>query len=72
MDVSNTLVDLNARIINPPTLKYNPASRQPNVVRAACFFWMMKQVDVLGQGIGTGHWHMELVGCIIVRPNYLT
>ena len=37
MDISNTLVDLNARIIRSPTLKYNPESRQPSVVRVYLF-----------------------------------
>jgi len=34
MNVSNTLIDLEARIIKVPTLKYNPESKQPNVVRS--------------------------------------
>jgi len=35
MNVSNTLIDLEARIMKVPTLKYNPASKQPNVVCSA-------------------------------------
>ncbi|KAH9992243.1 argonaute-like protein [Russula compacta] len=31
MDVSDELVGVNGRIIKPPTLKYNPGSRQPDV-----------------------------------------
>ena len=32
---------------------------------------MTKRVDVLGQGFGAGQRHMELVGYIIERPNYV-
>ena len=43
MNVSNALVDLEARIIKAPTLKYNSASRQPNVVCTA-YLSLMKNV----------------------------
>jgi hypothetical protein len=33
MSISDTLVNVDARIIEPPGLKYNSASKQPNVVR---------------------------------------
>ena len=39
MDVSDELVGVNGRIIKPPTLKYHPRSRQPNVVRILPFLW---------------------------------
>jgi eukaryotic translation initiation factor 2C len=32
MSISDNLVNVDARIIEPPRLKYNPASRQANVV----------------------------------------
>ena len=32
INVSDTLLDIEARVIKPPTLKYNPSSKQPNVV----------------------------------------
>jgi len=35
LNVSNKLVDLEAQIIKAPTLTYNPASKQPNVVCTA-------------------------------------
>jgi hypothetical protein len=31
------LVELDGRIITPPTLKYNEQSRQPNIVRLSLF-----------------------------------
>ena len=36
MNVSNTLVELEARVIKAPMLKYNPTSKQPNVVCTSC------------------------------------
>jgi len=46
MNVSNTLVDLEARVIKAPMLKYNPASKQPNVVCTVYLSLMTKSVDV--------------------------
>ena len=34
--LTDKLVDLEARIIKAPTLKYNSESKRPNVVRTAC------------------------------------
>jgi eukaryotic translation initiation factor 2C len=44
MNVSNTLVDLEARVIKPPMLKYNPTSKQPNIVCTAHLSLMTKSV----------------------------
>ena len=46
MNVSNTLVDLEARVIKPPMLKYNPSSKQPSIVCTAHLSLMTKSVDV--------------------------
>jgi len=46
MNVSNTLVELEARVIKAPMLKYNPTSKQPNVVCTAYLSLMTKSVDV--------------------------
>ena len=43
--LTDKLVDLEARIIKAPTLKYNSESKRPNVVRTACLS-LTRWVDV--------------------------
>ena len=33
MNISDDLMNFNGRLLEPPTLKYNPASKQPEAVR---------------------------------------
>jgi len=60
MNVSNTLVELEARVIKAPMLKYNPTSRQPNIVRTAYLSLMMK--SVMSPNKATAQRYMEYVG----------
>ena len=52
------LVELDARILEAPRLKYNPASKQPNVV--CTFPFLGDKMSDLHKA--TEEWHMEFVG----------
>ena len=60
MTVSDDLMNFSARVLKPLTLKYNPASRQPDVVRPLLPIWCHNG-PIVSHFPGTTRRGMELV-----------